>query len=99
MRTNHVVNARLTIALRRDIDAVGYRGEAVAVATIAEQTSVAEVQARLTDKYPQFSPDDIATTVARVHARFDGSRIRDFVPLLVERGARAELSKAEPASR
>ena len=65
---------------------------------ITEQTSVAEVQTRLTDKYPQFSPADIATTVARVHARFDGSRIRDFVPLLVERGARAELMNAATKS-
>lgn len=72
--------------------------EAVWVAKISEQTSVAAVQARLTSKYPHFSPDEIAATVARVHARFDRSRIRDYVPLLVERRARAELSSAPTAS-
>lgn len=91
MQVNDVVNARLTIASNQKIDAVAYRREAVAVAAITEQTSVAEVQARLTDKFPQYSPDDIAAIVTRVHARFEGSRIRDFVPLLVERGVRAEL--------
>jgi integrase len=35
----------------------------------------------------------ICRVVRDEHARFEGRRIRDFVPLLVERNARAELSK------
>lgn len=72
--------------------------EAVSVAKISEQTSVAEVHARLTRMYPHFAPEEIAATVARVYARFDQSRIRDYVPLLVERRARAELASAPTAS-
>jgi hypothetical protein len=72
--------------------------EAVSVAKISERASVDEVQTRLTSKYPYFSPDEIAATVARVYARFDRSRIRDYVPLLVERRARAELASAPTAA-
>jgi hypothetical protein len=72
--------------------------EAVSVAKISERAPVAEVQTRLTSKYPHFSPDEIAATVARVYARFDRSRIRDYVPLLVERRARAELASAPTAA-
>lgn len=68
------------------------------MAKISERASVDEVQTRLNSKYPHFSPDEIAATVARVYARFDRSRIRDYVPLLVERRARAELASAPTAA-
>ena len=68
------------------------------MAKISERASVDEVQTRLTGKYPHFSPDEIAATVARVYARFDRSRIRDYVPLLVERRARTELASAPTAA-
>ncbi len=90
MEHGHTINEGLTIA-RVTV-------EAVSVAKINEQASVAAVQAHLTSKYPHFSPDEIAATVARVYARFDRSRIRDYVPVLVERRARAELSSALNAS-
>ena len=67
------------------------------MAKISDRASVDEVQ-RLTSKYPHFSPDEIAATAARVYARFDRSRIRDYVPLLVERRARAELASAPTAA-
>jgi hypothetical protein len=41
-----------------------------------------EVQRRLAGKFVQLSPDQIAAAVAQVHARFEHSRVRDFVPLL-----------------
>ena len=90
MGHDHTINEGLTIAPATM--------EAVSVAKISERASVAEVQARLTSKYPHFSPDEIAATVARVYARFDRSRIRDYVPLLVERRARAELASAPTAA-
>jgi hypothetical protein len=52
---------------------------------------------RLIGKYPHLAPDDIVRVVRMVHAGFDQSSIRDFVPLLVERKARAELAKGGPA--
>jgi hypothetical protein len=90
MEHDHTLNEGLTI--------VPANMEAVSVAEISERASVAEVQARLTSKYPHFSQDEIAATVARVYARFDRSRIRDYVPLLVERRARAELASAPTAA-
>jgi hypothetical protein len=95
MQPNNAVNARLTIVAAEKIDGAAYRREAFVVAALTEETSVAEVQARLTDKFPQISPNDIAAIVSRVYARYEGSRIRDFVPLLVERGVRAELLNAQ----
>ncbi|MEV6156608.1 hypothetical protein AB0L53_40310 [Nonomuraea sp. NPDC052129] len=35
--------------------------------------------------------DTVTRTVERVHHRFDGRPIRDFIPVLVERYAREEL--------
>jgi hypothetical protein len=64
------------------------------VAEMSEQLLIAEVQRRLTSKYARLPPDQISTAIESAHARFDQSRIRDFVPLLVERRARAELAKA-----
>jgi hypothetical protein len=37
-------------------------------------------------------PDTVMTVVHHNHARFDGGRIREFVPLLVERNSRQELA-------
>ena len=68
------------------------------MAQTSEQTLIAEVEQRLIDKFPEISPDQVVDTVRQAHAQFDQSPIRDFVPLLVERHARAELAKgAKPA--
>lgn len=76
------------------VDRWRVRAEAVGVAEISEQLLIAEVERRLTSKYAQMiSPDQISTAVQKAWARFEHSRIRDFVPLLVERRARAELAK------
>ncbi|MET4613454.1 hypothetical protein ABIC28_004457 [Rhodococcus sp. PvR044] len=50
---------------------------------------------RLTKKHPELSASTVLDTVAHAHRHFDGRRVRDFVPLLVERNAEAELSHAE----
>ncbi|MCW2649076.1 MAG: hypothetical protein QOE41_3914 [Mycobacterium sp.] len=60
---------------------------------ISEQLLIADVERRLTGKYPHIPVDQIVLAVQDALARFEHSRIRDFVPLLVERHARAELAK------
>ncbi|AKK29868.1 three-helix bundle dimerization domain-containing protein [Mycobacterium sp. EPa45] len=50
---------------------------------------------RLAAAYAEVPRDDVAQTVAEAHKRFQDSRIREFVPLLVERRARAELSRSD----
>jgi hypothetical protein len=72
---------------------------AVRVAEISEELMIADVERRLTSKYGHLPPEQISAAVERARARFEQSPIRDFVPLLVERHARAELTKPrQPAA-
>ena len=64
------------------------------MAEISEQLLIAEVERRLTSRFTQFAPDQVASVVMSARAHFEQSPIRDFVPLLVERRAGAELAKA-----
>ena len=57
-----------------------------------EFLQVEQVIERLMTRYPSVSPVDIEHTVRTVHKRFAECRIRDFVPLLVEKAARRELA-------
>ena len=67
--------------------------------TIASQVGAAEWSAikqlvdRLRDVYPDLPADTVVTVVHQTHAKFDGHRVRDFVPLFVERGAKEELAR------
>ena len=60
----------------------------------SEAALIDEVQQRLARKFSHLSKDQISTTVAQAHSRFEHSRVRDFVPLLVERRAKADLARA-----
>jgi len=62
------------------------------VADLSEQAAIAKLEERLTSTYADLPPDRIAAAVQGARARFEQSPIRDFVPLLVERRVRAELS-------
>jgi hypothetical protein len=66
------------------------------VENTAEQTLVSDVERRLTSTYTQLSPGQVSAAVHDAHARFERSPIRDFVPLLVERRARDELTRVLP---
>ena len=61
----------------------------------AERRALAEVQARLEQRFPHLHPDVVAAAVAVAHSNLDGP-VRDFVPVLVEHAARDRLSFAEP---
>lgn len=60
---------------------------------ISEDTMIAELLIRLGAAYPDTSDEDITGCVRRAQERFQSSPIREFVPLLVERRARAELAR------
>jgi hypothetical protein len=64
-----------------------------AIAKKSEETAIGEVVDRLTHTHPTVSPLTVADVVHKMHAKFDGRPIRDFVPLFVERNAQAELAK------
>ena len=63
-----------------------------------DHTPIDAVIARLTERFPSVSPDRIATVVDEELHRFDGAKITDFVPVLVEHEATEVLRReADPA--
>jgi hypothetical protein len=64
----------------------------------SEWTAIQQVVERLKATYPAVPADTVTTVVHHTHARFDGRPVRDFVPLLVERGSRRELATLAMAS-
>ena len=66
---------------------------------IGEEVLIDEVQQRLAQKYAHLSPGDVSAAVEAALIRFERSSIRDFVPLLVERRASAQLSSEDGLPR
>lgn len=60
---------------------------------VSEQTALAEIERRLALEFPEAAPDAIDAAVKRAYSRFAASKIRDFVPLFVEKHAREQLSR------
>ncbi|MBP2208148.1 hypothetical protein JOJ86_005874 [Rhodococcus percolatus] len=59
--------------------------------TDEEIRQVGHVVERLVRKHPEVAREAIAAAVHDAHSHFDGCRIRDFVPLFVERRAHEQL--------
>ena len=53
-----------------------------------ESVQIDQVIERLITRFPAESPAEIELLVRRIHERFADARVRDFVPLLVEKAAR-----------
>ncbi|CAN5641329.1 hypothetical protein BH09ACT8_BH09ACT8_60910 [soil metagenome] len=60
---------------------------------IDERVMVEEVKRRLADSHTDVSADRIDSVVQSAYGQFAHSPIRDFIPLFVERRARAQLSE------
>ncbi|WP_243077196.1 three-helix bundle dimerization domain-containing protein [Microbacterium sp. SS28] len=58
-----------------------------------EDAAIADVVDRLAERFPTLPRERIAAAVAESHARFEGAKVRDFVPVLIEREARALLEQ------
>lgn len=58
-----------------------------------ERVLIGDVEQRLAKKYEALPHDQIAAVVQHAYARFRSSRVRDFIPLLVERRAGEELEE------
>jgi hypothetical protein len=58
---------------------------------MSEETQLGDIQRRLLDEFPSVSPLVVNTLIRNEHTRFEASRVRDFVPLFVEKRARREL--------
>ncbi|TDO14687.1 hypothetical protein EV580_2821 [Mycobacterium sp. BK086] len=60
---------------------------------VSEVMLIEQVVDRLAAAYSDHPRDDVARTVAEAHDHFHDSTVREFIPLLVERRARAELAR------
>jgi hypothetical protein len=56
-----------------------------------EHEEIEQVASRLTDAFPSAPEAAVRTAITRAWSTFDGSKIRDFVPVLAERHAKAHL--------
>ena len=61
-----------------------------------ETAVLAQVTERLRSKFPAVEPDEVEWVVRLRYEDFAGSKIRDFVPILVERAAGEELRRRKP---
>jgi hypothetical protein len=62
-----------------------------------ENQAVEDVAERLLKRFPMQSPEVVKATVAEFHRQYDESRIREYIPVLVEREARDRLSPGNRA--
>jgi hypothetical protein len=60
---------------------------------VAEQNALHSLVERLSQQFPELSQDAIVRAVHGRYADYEHSRVRDFVPVLVERAARRELGQ------
>ena len=60
---------------------------------MSEQTVIDKLVDRLSSGYPSIEPAIVASVIRDVHARYDGRPLREYVPLFVERNAKAELNR------
>jgi hypothetical protein len=58
-----------------------------------ERALIGEVERRLAKKYTALPEDRIAAVVQHAYERFRSSRVRGFIPLLVERRADEQLEE------
>ncbi len=58
-----------------------------------EVRQIGRVVTRLAKCHPELPSETVAVVVRRVHQRFGGASVRDFVPLLVESRASRELAE------
>jgi len=65
-----------------------------------EAEAMARVVERLRQQFPEVPADALEAVVHGNYEAFDGSPVRDFVPILVERATRADLEAGieSPAS-
>jgi hypothetical protein len=63
------------------------------MATKSEQQAFVEIEGRLTAKFATIPSTQVAATIGSAREQFADSKIRDFVPLLVERRAEQALER------
>ncbi|HVQ53026.1 MAG TPA: hypothetical protein VMS92_23570 [Mycobacterium sp.] len=62
------------------------------VVSAEEDRLIGQVVDRLLAGFPQVPQDTVHEIVGSIHHRFDDAKIRDFVPLFVERHTKEKLA-------
>jgi hypothetical protein len=65
----------------------------------AEESALHQLIRRLVEQFPEVDEDEIVRAVHGRYEQFEDSRIRDFVPVLVERAVRTEIVAQVPRHR
>ena len=63
------------------------------VSELDDTQAIDQVIARLSQRFPSLDRDHIANVVEVEHGRLEEGRVRDFVPVLVEKAAKKRLKK------
>lgn len=58
-----------------------------------EEAAIAEVVERLSERFPDAPVSQIDAAVQGAYSHFEGAKVRDFIPVLTEREARANLEQ------
>jgi hypothetical protein len=58
-----------------------------------ERAWINDVERRLAEKYPALPGDHVTAVVRHAYSHFQSSRVRGFIPLLVQRRADEELEE------
>ena len=57
-----------------------------------ESDAIRDLASRLTETFGQtHSADQVSAAIETLYRRFDDSKVRNYIPLLVEHGAREQL--------
>ncbi len=59
--------------------------------SIDEDRAVAEIAERLQERFPDRPAAEVIAAIDEARASFDGAKVRDFVPVLIEKEAKAHL--------
>jgi hypothetical protein len=70
-----------------------FKGHSHHMIDLSEQQMINQLADRLANVYAGVESADVSRIVHKEYARFEGRPIHDFIPLFVERNAKAELSK------
>lgn len=60
---------------------------------INEDDAAAEIVERLSARFPNAPAADVVAAVADARQHFERAKVRDFVPVLIEREAKARLER------
>ena len=63
-----------------------------------EMIEIGRIIGRMIARYPELAPDTVEHTVLAIYRRLDGGRIRDYIPLLVEKAARKALTEPQTST-